>query len=132
MTARDQAAGQAAGGGAQAVLDGHGWPIVPGARVHVPERPGLGGCGIVPGFGGLVIGASPGCVEIEEFLTFARRSIHPSQVSVQRGESKSSAEHDAIRRGGTAYLRQRIKRIQEREARAAARLGREDEGGAQS
>lgn len=129
MTALDRAVEHAVGGGAQAVLDANGWPIVVGARVHVPERPGLGGCGIVPGFGGAVVGVAPGCVDIEEFLTFARRSIHPAQVSVQRGESKSSVEHEAIRRGGAAYLRQRARRIQEREARAAAKLeGEGDEG----
>jgi len=109
------------------ILDVNGWPIVPGARISVPERPGLSGCGVVEGFGGRVLEVKEGQVEIEEFLTFARRSIHPSQVSVQRGETKASVEHEAIRRGGRAYLQQRAKRMLQREAAAVAKAAAEDE-----
>jgi len=46
---------------------------------------------------------------------------------VQRGETKASVEHEAIRRGGRAYLQQRAKRMLQREAAAVAKAAAEDE-----
>ncbi len=104
------------------ILDANGWPIVAGARVYVPERPGLAG-GIVKGFTGVVTAVAERCVDVEEYLSFASRSIRPEQCAVQKGESKTSLEHEALRRGGTAYLRQRAKQIQQRAERLAEKVG---------
>lgn len=106
------------------ILDRDGWPIVEGARVYVPERPGLGGFGLVKGFGGVVREATPERVEIEEFLSFHSRTVKPEQCVVQSGETKTSLEHAAIRKGGRKYIQDRAKAIQQREERNAAKAAK--------
>lgn len=106
--------------------DANGWPIVVDARVHVPERPGLCG-GTVKGFGGVVTEVAEDRVEIEEFLSFHSRTVRPEQCSVQSGETKASLEHDAIKRGGKAYLQKRADNIRMREERAARKAAAEED-----
>jgi hypothetical protein len=110
------------------IKDMNGWPIVPGARVYVPERPGLDGHGTVAGVAGFVTGVSQDCVTLEELLSFHVRSVRPEQCRVQSGETKSSLEHRAIRKGGRKYISDRIADLAMREERARRKAEKEDSG----
>jgi hypothetical protein len=77
------------------VIGSNGKPIVPGARVYVRPRPGMGGCGELLGFGGIVLEVRPDCITLTEFGTFHSRDIRPRDVSVQSGETRSSIIHRA-------------------------------------
>ena len=77
------------------VIGSNGKPIVPGARVYVRPRPGMGGCGELEGFGGIVTEVRPDCITLTEFGTFHSRDIRPRDVSVQSGETRASIVHRA-------------------------------------
>lgn len=74
------------------VLGANDEPIVPGARVTVRNRPGMGGYGELEGFGGIVTEVNPKCITLTEFGTFHNRSIRPRDVAVESGETRSSLE----------------------------------------
>jgi len=108
------------------VLDAKGWPLVPDARVTVRARPGADGMGEVSGFGALVKAVHPDRVELEELLSFNHRDVRPEDCTVQSGETKSSLDHRAMKKGGRQFIQERARQIQVREQRAARKAAQED------
>jgi hypothetical protein len=107
--------------------DRNGWPIVEDARVHVPPRPGLDGIGEVAGFGALVVEIQEDRVELEELLSFNRRTVRPGDCVVQSGETQASLQHRAIRKGGRQFLAERQRQQAVREQRAARKAEAEED-----
>jgi hypothetical protein len=93
---------------AEKICDRDGWPINPGARVHVRRRetalvPGFrleDGRAPLPAISGTVVRTwtdkqGRDLVEVKEFDTWCRRTVRASDARVQAGETQASKRNRA-------------------------------------